>query len=499
MAKQPRTKLDDSNARAQKVAAAAALELAAAQKEVAAAFDIAIAEVEQYDISIFKAVTGTQAVAAQMLRFAEANVAVAKTLTDAQDKVNRAAGIAPAILTEAQLKAAAWTKKVTEAQQELIGTFERGKNALLGWATAGLAGTTTGERLGFQMSMLRREISSLFLPALEQVSKWIDQLTQRFRLLTGEQQANIGRWLLGGVAALGFATVLTRVASAIGGLLTSIKTLMMVNPFLAAAVGLGLLMAQTEQGRTALSDMGRAAMDAFGSIAEALSGPLGAALEVVSNFFSSNIGKIALWGMVFLAAIRAVQTAFARLALTFVGALGIVGLIGGALALLTLGLGKSSEGYKDLADAVRRGQLTPEKAKEEAKARAEDEFAEKKRKVLELEEWEAAHPRAIRRRGWDAASMREALEAEMGQTIEQSNKQIDFASRGKGRNELLLSQTGQESPQQTINRITSAALKTDDTKRSADGIEALLDLFRSVLPNFMREDKDNRDKPRNED
>ena len=78
-------------------------------------------------------------------------------------------------------------------------------------------------------------------------------------------------------------------------------------------------------------------------------------------------------------------------------------------------------------------------------------------------------------------------------------KQARAEGRGKGRHELLLSQTGQEDPKQTIQRITSAALRVSDpteenTRRSA---EALMKIWEAVQGWAGR--KDNRDNPPKED
>jgi hypothetical protein len=94
--------------------------------------------------------------------------------------------------------------------------FASASATLAGFVRAGLAGTTAGEALSLRFQMLSREIASLFLPAIRATIGAVGSLVTWFRTLSGDQQASIARWTAAGLAALGVATILPRVAAGIG-------------------------------------------------------------------------------------------------------------------------------------------------------------------------------------------------------------------------------------------------------------------------------------------
>jgi hypothetical protein len=81
--------------------------------------------------------------------------------------------------------------------------------AVGGFATAGIAASVQGERLTFQLSLLARQVGSLFIPAVEAATKVASFFTDILQKLSGDQQS-----LVGSIA--GLAGGLTMIASGFG-------------------------------------------------------------------------------------------------------------------------------------------------------------------------------------------------------------------------------------------------------------------------------------------
>lgn len=391
------------------------------------------------------------------------------------------------------------TKKIAEAQKEVAAAFERSKQSIMGWAQAGLAGTTMGERLTFQQQLLRREITQLFLPAIEKVSEWLWKVTQYFRDLSGEQQTAIGKWLLTGAAMLGVLTVMPRMIAGLEQVSKTFKALglaMSANPFVAVGAALAVILAQSEAGRETLADMGKDALAIFEQLAEMFNSVLGPALQVVSEFLSGTTGKIVIWSAVFVAAVYAVKAAFSGLALTMLGAGSIVGGLVAAVGLLAIAFQKSetSKFGDNIARQVRTGKISLDEA-----LRQLDEKQQARQFELEEEERSGKGGRGLAARGGLIRALgqfgvgvgaKETAEAEIN---EERDKARRAAAGAKKRNELLLSQTAQEDPKQTIQRIQSAALRIQTP--TDKNTEALVGLVQQIINALGGENKDNRDKP----
>lgn len=444
------------------------------------------------------------ALAAAMGQGSKAAIAQARSLEDA----NKALSAWLQGLTQVQLQQALATAsagKLREAQQGVAGMFDRSKTAIVGWAAAGLVGTTMGERLNFQTAMLRREITQLFLPAIEQVSEWLRKLTNVFRGLSGEQQANIGKWLLSGVAVLGTLVLLPRVLAAVDNIKkgwTALSLVMTANPFFAAAAGIAVLMAGTKEGRKGLEEIGNTLLDVFGSVAETVGGVLLPMLEGVADFLSSGAGKVIVFAAVFTIAFRLMAAAVAPLIMAIYGLFGAIGLVTAAIALLFLGFGKSKldKTLEEIAKAVRAGKMTVAEAREAVAAEAD-------KAGLQAEEKERTGARSALARfaGMPEEGKRGEIEAgarAQAEALEKGNALVDRAAeRAKKRSELMLAQTSQEDPRATINRIQSAALKAQDpvaknTEEIAGDVKAILARIMQVM---NVEAKDNRDRPPKDD
>ena len=392
-------------------------------------------------------------------------------------------------------------RQLAEAQLRVAEAFERSKSAVMGWAQAGLAGTTWGERLLFQQQLLRREITQLFLPAIEKVSQWLDQLILRFQRLTGEQQQAIGKWLMTGTAMLGTLVILPRVIAAVEGLAKSWKALTLVvsaNPFLLAAAGLTVLMARTEEGRQSLAEMGRSALAAFEELAELLSNVLTPALDLVSEFLSGTLGKIITWSAVFVTAVYAVKAAFASLALTMLGAGAIVAGLVLAVGLLAAAFGKSEfqKFSGSIARQVAQGKLTLEQARQEIEAKAAGEAFERREELSGRRGIRGGLTGGVARLG--GFDPEEIAEAERREKVRRANEEAERAAKGKRRQELMLAQTGQEDVRSTINRIQTAALKVDTGKETAKNTEMTAKATREILERLTRllgGKVDNQEKP----
>jgi hypothetical protein len=410
----------------------------------------------------------------------------------------------------AQIQAAAVkaAKEMAAAQREVAIAFDRAAQSLRSFALAGLAGTTMGERLTFQQQMLRREITQLFLPALEQVSRWLNQVTNWFRQLTGAQQENLGKWLLIGTAALGVLLVLPKVVATADALAKSWKALSLVfaaNPFIAVLAGLVAVEAMTEQGRTALEEMGKQGLRVFEEVGQILSSVLLPALELLSELLSGSVGKIIVWSTAFLMAIRAVQAAFAGLSLTMLGAGAIVAGMIAVVGLLAAAFGKSEfrKFGENLAAEVRKGRISLEEAERELENKRIERQLELERQYRGEGKSPTAVVRALYRLGTQQTP-EELARKESQEELEKTRQRLREETRDRRRHELQLSQTAQEDPRRTIQRIQEAALKvqtpTDrNTEKTAENTEAMKRILEELLRKVNPFGTDNRERPPKED
>jgi hypothetical protein len=159
-------------------------------------------------------------------------------------------------------------KGLMAAAKEASRLFDKASSSLLSFIRVGLSGTTTGERLAFQMQMISREIANLFLPYIEMLSNALARLIGWFRSLTGEQQDTIAKWTLFGLGALGAVAAIAKIITSVAALKKALDALAIsqaivsalsgplgwANLAAAAAVGAGVFLAtrgpQEEEGKT---------------------------------------------------------------------------------------------------------------------------------------------------------------------------------------------------------------------------------------------------------
>jgi hypothetical protein len=133
--------------------------------------------------------------------------------------------------------------------------------AMVGFARAGLSGTTHGAALSLRFQMLSREITQLFLPAIEGGIMVIGKLVQWFRRMDGQAQAAAG---------------------AILGIGVALKVALLGHPIMALVVGMASFVLSTKEGHELLkqlADIGKSLANIFGPILSAALSDLKYALE----------------------------------------------------------------------------------------------------------------------------------------------------------------------------------------------------------------------------
>jgi len=403
------------------------------------------------------------------------------------------------VLMEIQEKNA---EALAQAQTRVAIAYGLASGALLGYVHAGLSGTTTGEHLNFQFQELNRQIASLFLPAIEKGIQKLTDLVQWFRNLSGEQQHSIGRWLGVGTAMLGLLTIGPKLVSMFGLVKGAFTGAFASNPLLATLAAMGLLMAQSEGGRESLSKLGSAAMDAFGALADILSGAVIPIVEYFTELLSKPGGQLLVLGLVatlaagrVVAACRAMAAAFMTVGGAITLGLGLIGLL--VVALSGSG-GAISKAMDDIAAGVRSGKKSVEDAKKEVRDLAKEEAfkeAEKNREgpgiggAFEAISGPAGAMKAMQRQMFDEEQRRKQIEAQGLGKVERA------AGKKEQRSDVVTARTGTESdPKQTIRRIEDAALKTDiQPKRTADAAEGIFELIKDFMTRSGGENKDNRE------
>lgn len=106
-------------------------------------------------------------------------------------------------------------KKLEAGALSLAATFKSAfvgmTGIVYGFATAGIAGSVQGERLGFQIRQLSLQVGSIFVPVVETAIEVVSALTNYLKGMSGETQGLILKWagLAGGIAmvATGFGTI----------------------------------------------------------------------------------------------------------------------------------------------------------------------------------------------------------------------------------------------------------------------------------------------------
>lgn len=365
-----------------------------------------------------------------------------------------------------------WTRKQAKALQGVTAAFEKAKVGVMNYARAGLGGTTVGELLSIQFTFLSREITQLFLPAIMKVSDIIKKVTGWFRSLSGEQQENIGKWTLIGTAMLGVLTLGPKLGRMLLFLGNALKSMMVLNPFLLIAAGVGGLMASTEEGRESLTRLGESILGVFGKVAEMLAATILPIIEGLADALSSTAGQWLLMGSVAALVLPKIIFGIKALALSFLTLKGAMFGALGLLAMLFLFLGKTEfhKQLENIATQVRKGKKSIEEARQEMRDAAEEE-AERQREKMEGTPFFKLF-KQLDRQGDVLATPEEIAEKIRQGMIEEGEEKIrKAAEKQKARNELSSARTGFEDPRETLKRLQQAALKTDWDKKTAQESE----------------------------
>jgi hypothetical protein len=171
-------------------------------------------------------------------------------LEDAQKQLK---GVRDAIPRSLGDRFTAMASKAKEAFDGMVkGAQEFGKHAqraftvasvgVLGWVTAGLRGTTMGEALTQRMSLLSREIASVFLPMIRQVVDWVGQAFSWFRSLNSEQAESIRRWTVATLVGLGVAAIFPKIIAGIMGTIVALGQLALAIAGVETETGIGVLL-----------------------------------------------------------------------------------------------------------------------------------------------------------------------------------------------------------------------------------------------------------------
>jgi hypothetical protein len=366
--------------------------------------------------------------------------------------------------------------KLTQSTRATTLAYAAASAGLLGWVRAGLAGTTTGELLSFQQRQLSQQIASIFLPVVQKYIDGLTRLVEWFRHLSGEQQVQIMRWSLFTVGLLGSVTVVPRLTSALGTLAMTLKGLTLANPFAALTAAVIGLMAQTEEGRASLADLGQSLKETFGNVADLLSGPVGKGLAGITHFLSTGGGMFLAFGTIAVSVLYRIAVAGQGAAQAFLG----WGTVLGAVSLVLAGLAFAVHNVRDeakkmgieIAGSLAAGEITREQAEQQARAAA-------------IKAGVKAESQAAGGGGLTAAA-REAgvfpTAAEVRRMVEEDTfKGImrEIIRQAQGRQDVVQTAGGREDPRATIRRLEAAVLKTDDPgKRTAAGVEAVVDILR---------------------
>jgi hypothetical protein len=423
------------------------------------------------------------------------------------------------------------SEKMATAGLAVAGAYAYASAKLLGFVKAGLAGTTTGELLSFNINQLHRQIASLFLPVIEGLIKRIQALTDWFRGLSGEQQQSIARWSGLTVGMLGALTILPKLVGVFGLLGAALKGAIVANPFLAVTGALVALLSRTEEGRGALKDVGSTLLEAFKAVAELIAGVLIPVVEALTDVLSGPAGKILLWGTIITAVGFKVVSVFAAIK----GAALAAGLgISGAFAAATLGVGALIAGVAallansnrlkefeqevgDIAKGVRSGQTPREEAQRMVKQAAQrrafgveeqvrfggggdfyKSMSEAEQAIsragIDLSDRLTAFERAALHMGPDAEGFEDAL-GKFSATAQEAYEKlgrgvIERAEKGgKGRSDLVTSRTGQEDVTAVIRRLEESVLKTDVPKRQLEEAEkqtTILEQLQKMMDDMAR-------------
>lgn len=338
--------------------------------------------------------------------------------------------------------------------------FAGASASILGFAKAGLAGTSHGERMSLMFGLINREISSLFLPTIDKIIHKLEQLFSYFRSLSGEQQDNARRWLEGAIAAGTLAIVLPRVFAGLSLVSAGVKALGAAIVGAEAATGIGALLPLiglaisaltglllgTEKGRSALGELGEALapvweaikplISAVGELTTQMSEELAGVLKSLAPDIAKLVHELTPLVTMLLKAAAATSVAeWKLLAIAIEATLTPIAALAESINFLV-------EKFSDLVDAVNR--LDPP---DWVKWVVAPGFMGAKK--LGLVDFGDVNPR-------------------------------DRKGEGTPRHDLMPAGGGFEDIRETYRRLSTAAVKTDTTdpnERTAKGVEAIVEIL----------------------
>lgn len=169
--------------------------------------------------------------------------------------------------------------------------------SVMGFVTAGIAASSAGQVLTFQMGQLSRAIAGLFGPEIRAVIDGLGSLVSWFNNLTDSQRSFIAHMALGAAAAAAMAKIVPMLIGAIGGVISSVISLTAAFVGLDVASG-GILpiVGAILTALTALAVGTKVGRDGIGGLFEAI----GPALGMLQNFASTILKAVAPLQEVFI-------------------------------------------------------------------------------------------------------------------------------------------------------------------------------------------------------
>lgn len=187
----------------------------------------------------------------------------------------------------------AQTQKVADAARSGFGAAAA---ALTGFVTAGVAMSTTGQVMQFQLERLSRIVAGLFGPEIRKVTDLLARFTSWLEQLSNAQKANLAVWLEAAAAALAFVVIVPRVVAGIGAVIAAVNGLTAaitageivsglaaILPVIGAiAAAATVFFAQTETGRGIVSGL----WNTLKGLWEMISNALAPALQTLGSVFA---------------------------------------------------------------------------------------------------------------------------------------------------------------------------------------------------------------------
>ena len=209
--------------------------------------------------------------------------AAQKEILDAKKAAAQEAG---RIAKEAAQRVSESISAVQKATQSFVNqaaaAFDQAKAGLMAWVTAGVAASSAGQVLSFQMEALSRNVAGLFGPEIQKVTDLVQNLTTWIRGLSDEQRENIAQWIMGAAVGGTVAAILPKIVAGVQAATIGVKALTVAL----ASSGWGAIVPIAGAAVTALAGLGAAADVAENGIGGFLSG-MADAFAGVQEIFTS--------------------------------------------------------------------------------------------------------------------------------------------------------------------------------------------------------------------